>query len=114
MELPISVGSKGGVIDKNSIYKAAFEIAGSPSAQTLSEIMVCIGLAQNLAALRALAIEGIQKGHMSLHVRTLAKLEGVPDGMMESVCKYLTSIKKYDRESIRKFISLQFQNKSSL
>lgn len=76
--------------------------------------MVCIGLSQNLAALRALAIEGIQKGHMSLHVRTLAKLEGVPDEMMEDVCKYLTSIKKYDREAIRKYISLQFNQRSTL
>jgi hydroxymethylglutaryl-CoA reductase len=43
---------------------------GNPTSQGLSEIIVSVGLAQNLAALRALAVEGIQKGHMSLHRRT--------------------------------------------
>lgn len=51
---------------------------GKPSAQELSEIMVTVGLAQNFAALRALAIEGINKGHMVLHARAVAQKAGVP------------------------------------
>jgi hydroxymethylglutaryl-CoA reductase len=56
LELPLAVGSQGGVISKNPLYKSTMEILGNPSAQQLSEILVCVGLAQNFAALRALAI----------------------------------------------------------
>lgn len=58
LELPISVGVKGGVLASNSIYNNSLRLLDFPSAQILSEIMVCVGLAQNFAALRALAIEG--------------------------------------------------------
>lgn len=56
LELPISVGTRGGVIEKNPIYKQTLAILGNPSAQELAEIIVTVGLAQNFAALRALAI----------------------------------------------------------
>lgn len=59
LELPISVGVKGGVLASNSLYHNALRLMDFPSAQTLSEIIVTVGLAQNFAALRALAIEGI-------------------------------------------------------
>ena len=55
---------------------------GNPNAQDLSKILVCVGLAQNFAALRALAIEGIQNGHMKLHGRSIAKKAGVPDYLL--------------------------------
>jgi len=54
--LPIAVGSVGGVINKNPLYKSTFDIMGHPNAQELCQILVCVGLAQNFAALRALAI----------------------------------------------------------
>jgi len=53
-------------------------------------------LAQNFAALRALAIEGIQNGHMKLHGRTIAKNAGVPDHLVIQACEYMTIMKKYD------------------
>lgn len=59
LEVPIAVGTKGGVLDSNKIYQNSLRLLGYPSARELSEIMVCVGLAQNFAALRALAIEGI-------------------------------------------------------
>jgi degradative hydroxymethylglutaryl-CoA reductase len=56
LELPIAVGTKGGVIDKNPLYKLAMSLMNNPTSQELSQILVCVGLAQNFAALRALAI----------------------------------------------------------
>ena len=62
----------------------------------MSQILVCVGLAQNFAALRALAIEGIQNGHMKLHGRTIAKNAGVPDYLVNKACEYMYMVKKYD------------------
>lgn len=71
IELPIAVGTVGGVTKLHPSAKAALKLLGSPSAQGLAEIICAVGLAQNLSALRALASEGIQKGHMSLHEANL-------------------------------------------
>lgn len=71
IELPIAVGTVGGVTKLHPTARAALKILGSPSSQGLAEIICAVGLAQNLSALRALASEGIQKGHMSLHQSNL-------------------------------------------
>ncbi len=67
IELPMAVGTVGGVTTLHPTAQAAIRLLGSPNAQELAEIIVTVGLAQNLSALRALASEGIQRGHMSLH-----------------------------------------------
>lgn len=67
IELPMAVGTVGGVTTLHPTAQAAIKLLGSPNAQALAEIIVTVGLAQNLSALRALASEGIQRGHMSLH-----------------------------------------------
>ncbi|CAG8584502.1 16714_t:CDS:2, partial [Racocetra persica] len=72
LELPITVGTAGGVINTNPVYSYNMGIMGNPNARDLSMVMVCIGLAQNFAALRALATEGIQCGHMKLHANNIA------------------------------------------
>jgi hydroxymethylglutaryl-CoA reductase len=59
LELPISVGTQGGAIKSNPLYKNNLAILGNPHSTELAQIMVAVGLAQNLAALRALSIEGI-------------------------------------------------------
>ena len=71
IELPMSVGTVGGVTKLHPTAKAAMKLLGSPNATELAEIICAVGLAQNLSALRALASEGIQRGHMSLHKRNL-------------------------------------------
>ena len=73
----MAVGTVGGVTKLHPTAKAALRLLGSPKAQELAEIICCAGLAQNLAALRALASEGIQRGHMSLHRKNLDLLEKV-------------------------------------
>lgn len=60
LELPLAVGVKGGVLGSNNLYNNSLRLLDFPSAQVLSEIMVCVGLAQNFGALRALAIEGLE------------------------------------------------------
>jgi len=72
-ELPLSVGIVGGVIQHHPIAKICTKILGVSTAQELSCVMAAAGLAQNFAAMRALATEGIQKGHMKLHARKEGK-----------------------------------------
>ena len=67
IELPMAVGTVGGVTKLHPTAQSSLELLGRPSSQGLAEIICAVGLAQNLSALRALASEGIQKGHMSLH-----------------------------------------------
>ncbi|MGB1586309.1 MAG: hydroxymethylglutaryl-CoA reductase, degradative [Thermoplasmatota archaeon] len=67
LTLPMSLGTVGGVTALHPVAKACLKVLGSPGAQGLARIVVAVGLAQNLSALKALATEGIQKGHMRLH-----------------------------------------------
>ncbi len=69
--LPMSVGIVGGVTKLHPVSQVALKLMGFPSARELAEIIVSVGLAQNLSALRALSSEGIQRGHMSLHQKNL-------------------------------------------
>lgn len=65
-----------------------------------------MGLAQNFAALRAMAIEGIQKGHMKLHMRAIMNVMKVPEQMEEECFKYVAKIRKFNEEGIREFMKL--------
>ena len=76
LEVPMPVGLVGGATKVHPTARAAVRILGIESAPELAEIIVAVGLAQNLAALRALATEGIQRGHMSLHARNVAATAG--------------------------------------
>jgi hydroxymethylglutaryl-CoA reductase len=69
LELPLAVGTVGGATRAHPTARAVLQILGVSKARDLAEIIVSVGLAQNLAALRALATEGIQRGHMALHAR---------------------------------------------
>ncbi len=78
MEIPMAVGVVGGVTKLHPTAQANLKLMGNPDAATLAQIVVATGLAQNLSALRALASEGIQRGHMSLHQKNLDLLSRVP------------------------------------
>ena len=73
IELPLAVGIVGGVVNAHPTAKFALQILGVKSAKELATVMAAVGLAQNLAAIRALSSEGIQAGHMSLHARKFRK-----------------------------------------
>jgi hydroxymethylglutaryl-CoA reductase len=74
IKLPIAVGTVGGVTKLHPIAQRCLRILGNPSSSDLSAIIASVGLAQNLSALRALACEGIQRGHMALHERNIEML----------------------------------------
>lgn len=72
MEVPLAVGLVGGATRAHPTARAAIDLLGVQAATELGEVIAAVGLVQNLAACRALAAEGIQRGHMTLHARTVA------------------------------------------
>src|SRR5690606_24845926 len=76
IELPLAVGIVGGATRVHPMAQTALKILGVKSARELAEVIVCVGLAQNFAAVRALATEGIQRGHMRLHAKQIALAAG--------------------------------------
>jgi hydroxymethylglutaryl-CoA reductase len=89
LEMPMAVGIVGGATRVHPLPKVALKILGVKKARELAEIIVVVGLAQNLAAIRALATEGIQRGHMSLHARQVAIAAGATGHEIESVADQL-------------------------
>lgn len=108
IEVPLALGIVGGMTKIHPMARLALKILGVKSAEELSQIAAALGLAQNVAALRALASEGIQKGHMTLHSRNIAKLAGVPDNLIEEVANKIVEEKKirvdYAKEILQKII----------
>ncbi|HPS92722.1 MAG TPA: hydroxymethylglutaryl-CoA reductase, degradative, partial [Methanothrix sp.] len=85
IEMPVAVGLVGGATRVHPVAKTAVKILGVKSADDLSRIIAAVGLCQNFAALRALASEGIQRGHMSLHAKNVAVQAGAKCDMIEIV-----------------------------
>jgi len=85
IEIPIAVGTIGGATKVNPVSKVCLKILNVNSSRELSEVMAAVGLAQNLAALRALASEGIQRGHMRLHARNIAATAGAEGDLIDKV-----------------------------
>ncbi|MBP8253148.1 MAG: hydroxymethylglutaryl-CoA reductase, degradative [Herpetosiphon sp.] len=89
LEMPLAVGIVGGAVKVHPTAAAALKLLDVKSARELAEVCVCAGLASNLAAMRALATEGIQRGHMGLHARQIAMSAGAPPAMVELVAERL-------------------------
>jgi len=85
IELPMAVGLVGGATRTHPVARIAVKILGVKTANELAEIIAAVGLAQNFAALRALATEGIQAGHMKLHASNLAIMAGAKGEQIEKV-----------------------------
>jgi hydroxymethylglutaryl-CoA reductase len=99
LEMPMAVGLVGGAAKVHPAAKANVKILGLKTAIELAEVMGAVGLAQNFAALRALASEGIQRGHMKLHARSLAMSAGAKGALVDAVAETMISEKKirFDR-----------------
>lgn len=93
LEMPMAVGIIGGATRVHPGAKAALKLMKVKTSGELAEIIVSVGLAQNLAALRALATEGIQRGHMSLHARQVAISAGARSDQVESLAAQLVQEK---------------------
>jgi hydroxymethylglutaryl-CoA reductase len=93
LEMPMAVGIVGGATKVHPAARAALKLMGVQTAAELAGIIVSVGLAQNLAALRALATEGIQRGHMSLHARQVAIAAGATGEQIEQVAAQMVAEK---------------------
>ena len=93
LEMPMAVGIVGGATKVHPTARAALKLMGIEHASELAEICAAVGLAQNLAALRALATEGIQRGHMSLHARQVAIAAGAQGEQIERLAAQLVAEK---------------------
>ena len=85
LELPLAVGIVGGIANVHPVAKICTKILGVSSAQELASVMTATGLAQNYSAIKALATEGIQKGHMRLHARNLAAAAGAKNDQIDII-----------------------------
>ncbi|CAM3685807.1 hydroxymethylglutaryl-CoA reductase, degradative [Bordetella flabilis] len=93
IEMPMAMGLVGGATKTHPLARVALKILGVRSAQELAEIAVAVGLAQNLGALRALATEGIQRGHMALHARNIALTAGATGKEVDTVARRMAEEK---------------------
>jgi len=94
IELPMAVGIVGGAVRTHPIAKICLKILGVKTANEFAEVLAAVGLAQNLAALRALAHEGIQRGHMELHARNIAIMAGATGELIDLIAQKMVEERK--------------------
>ena len=104
LELPLSVGIVGGIVNVHPIAKVCMKILGVSSAQELACVMTATGLAQNFSAIRALATEGIQKGHMRLHARNLATAAGAKPDQVDKIVQKMIEEKKISLDRAKELL----------
>jgi hydroxymethylglutaryl-CoA reductase len=91
LEMPLALGTIGGATHVHPAAKVCLKLMSASGARELAEIVISVGLAQNLAALRALATEGIQRGHMTLHARQVAIAAGATGALIDRVAQQLVA-----------------------
>ena len=91
IDLPLALGIVGGTTRAHPVARLAVKIMGAETAGELAQVAACVGLAQNLGALRALATEGIQKGHMTLHARQVAVAAGATGEQVQRIADQLVA-----------------------
>jgi hydroxymethylglutaryl-CoA reductase len=104
IELPMAVGLIGGAVRTHPIAKIAIKILDVKTANEFAEVLASVGLAQNLGALRALAHEGIQRGHMSLHARNIAVAAGATDELIDLVAEKIVEERKIRMDRAKELI----------
>jgi len=104
IELPMAVGIVGGATQVHPIAKIALKILGIKTANELGEVLAAVGLAQNLGALRALAHEGIQRGHMSLHARNVAISAGATGDLIDLIVEKMVEERKIRLDRAKELI----------
>jgi len=104
MTIPMAVGVVGGITRLHPTVGAALKCLGIEKAHELAEVAATVGLAQNMAALRALAMEGIQKGHMGLHAKNLAAEEGALSHELDWVVAQMKAANTITRQAAREYL----------
>ena len=104
LEMPLSVGIVGGIANVHPVAKICTKILGVSSAQELACVMTATGLAQNYSAIRALATEGIQKGHMRLHARNLVAAAGATPEQIDKIVQKMIEEKKISLDRAKELL----------
>jgi hydroxymethylglutaryl-CoA reductase len=104
IELPMAVGLIGGAVRTHPIAKIAVKILGVKTANEFGEVLAAVGLAQNLGALRALASEGIQRGHMRLHARNIAIMAGATGELIDIVAAKMVEERKIRMDRAKELV----------
>ncbi|MCJ7762391.1 hydroxymethylglutaryl-CoA reductase, degradative [Candidatus Bathyarchaeota archaeon] len=105
IELPMAVGLIGGAVRTHPTAKVAVKILGVKNANEFAEVLAAVGLAQNLGALRALASEGIQRGHMSLHARNIAVAAGATGKLIDLVAERMVKERKVRMDRAKELLA---------
>ena len=103
LDIPLAVGTVGGLTSLHPLAKRTLEILGNPSAEELMQIIAVVGLAQNFAALRSLVTTGIQKGHMKMHLQNILNHLEATETEGEQVLKYFAD-KTVSFTAVREYI----------
>ena len=104
LTVPLCIGTVGGAINSNEIYRNNFQILNNPNCEWLGYIMCAVGLAQNFAALRKLVTEGINKGHFNLHAKNVAIRAGVPDDFVKDAVDFMVKKNGINEENAKEFL----------
>jgi len=104
IELPMAVGIVGGATRVHPVARIALKILGVKTAREFGEVLAAVGLAQNFAALRALAHEGIQRGHMSLHARNVAISAGAPEELIDLIVERMVEERRVRLDRAKELI----------
>jgi len=104
LDIPLSVGIVGGIVNVHPVAKVCAKILNVESAQELACVMTATGLAQNYSAIRALSTEGIQKGHMRLHARNLAAAAGATSAQIDQIVEQMIQTKSISLDNAKKLL----------
>ena len=104
--MPLALGTVGGTLRVHPSARLSLQIAGVESASDLAAVAAAVGLASNLAAVRALATDGIQRGHMALHARSVALAAGAEGGEVEGVAAIIVEARDITVEAARRALAV--------
>ncbi len=112
IDIPIAIGTVGGSTTVSAKARAARSLLDIKDSREFAYVLACVGLAQNFSAIRALASEGIQAGHMKLHARNIALSVGAPDVLVDLIVERMMQVKDISHSSAKKILeSLEKSNK---
>ena len=106
LELPLALGTVGGTLRVHPSARLSLDVMGVTSASELAAVAAAVGLASNLAAVRALATDGIQRGHMALHARSVALAAGANGGEVEKVAALIVEARDITVEAARRALGV--------
>lgn len=114
LELPLALGTVGGTLRVHPSARLSLDMMGVTEAADLAAVAASVGLASNLAAVRALATDGIQRGHMALHARSVALAAGAAGGEVERVAAIIVEARDITIEAARRVLAIERRDRASV